>query len=177
MRIFANLSPFTPQILAGAISSGAELMREVDRHGFDGIEVNLFCLTRPGGERLLEGLDYDRVSFHSNYLEFNPGASNPYIRDAAVRQLQDEIALASKRRCARPHVPPGSAGQEGEPRGVAREHGGFNPQRDRSLLRGCCFGASVLLRGEHGPEARQAVRSRGGARLCARAAARGRTDL
>ncbi len=97
MRIFANLSPFAPQILAGAISSGRELMREVDRHGFDGIEVNLVTLTRPGGERLLDGLDYDRVSFHSNYFEFNPGASNPYVRDAAVRQLQDELALASRR--------------------------------------------------------------------------------
>ncbi len=97
MRIFANLSPFHQQILAGAIRSGNELMREVDRHGFDGIEVNLVSLTRPGGERLLDGLDYDRVSFHSNYLEFNPGASNPYTRDAAVRQLQDELALASRR--------------------------------------------------------------------------------
>ena len=86
-------------------------MREVDRHGFDGIEVNLFCLTRPGGERLLEGLDYDRVSFHSNYLEFNPGASNPYIRDAAVRQLQDEIALASKRRALVLTFHPGAQGK------------------------------------------------------------------
>ncbi len=97
MRIFANLSPFAPQLLAGVLRTGGELMREVDRHGFDGIEVNLVCLTRPGGERLLDGLDYDRVTFHSNYLEFNPGASNPYIRDAAVRQLQDELALASLR--------------------------------------------------------------------------------
>lgn len=97
MRIFANLSPFASQIAAGALRSGDELMREVDRHGFDGIEVNLAWLTRPGFERLLEGLDYDRVTFHSNYFEFNPGASNPYVRDAAVRQLQDELALASRR--------------------------------------------------------------------------------
>jgi sugar phosphate isomerase/epimerase len=97
MRIFANLSPFAPQILAGGISSGGELMREVERHGFDGIEMNLAALTRPGGERLFEGLDYDRVTFHSNYFEFNPGAANPYVRDAAVRQLQDEMAFAAGR--------------------------------------------------------------------------------
>lgn len=97
MRIFANLSPFVPQLLCGAIASGKDLMREADRRGFDGIEVGLAWLTRPGFERLLDGLDFERVSFHSNYFEFNPGASNPYVRDAAVRQLCDEIALASSR--------------------------------------------------------------------------------
>jgi sugar phosphate isomerase/epimerase len=97
MRIFANLSPFAPQILAGRISGGAELMSEVDRHGFDGIEMNLAALARPGGERLFKGLDYNRVTFHSNYFEFNPGAANPYARDAAVRQLRDELAFASGR--------------------------------------------------------------------------------
>ncbi len=97
MRIFANLSPFVPQLLSGIIPGGKELMLEVDRHGFDGIELNLAWLTRPGFRQLLDGLDFDRVSFHSNYFEFSPGASNPYIRDAAVRQLRDEIALASER--------------------------------------------------------------------------------
>jgi sugar phosphate isomerase/epimerase len=112
VRIFANLSPFSPQILAGAIGSGRDLMREVDRHGFDGIEMNLAALSRPGGERLFEGLDYDRVTFHSNYFEFNPGAANPYVRDAAVRQLQDELAFASKRGALVVTFHPGARGKK-----------------------------------------------------------------
>lgn len=65
-----------PRLRAGAIRFGGEPTREADRHGFDGIEVNLHCLTGPGGERLLEGLDQDRTTLRSDYFQFSPGASN-----------------------------------------------------------------------------------------------------
>lgn len=94
MRIFTNLSPFTDELHSGRIASGSELLRRVVAAGFDGVEINLDVLNHPGSRTLLDGLDAGHTTFHSNYLEFNPGASNPYVREAAVRQLDDELTLA-----------------------------------------------------------------------------------
>ena len=93
VRIYTNLSPFSAELLAGRIESGSELLCRVRNAGFEGVEINLRILHQPGGSALLKNLDGACATFHSNYPEFSPGASNPYIREAAVRQLDDELAL------------------------------------------------------------------------------------
>lgn len=69
MEIFANLSPFAGEIADGSIITGEDLMKRVDNAGFGGLEMNLRYLDHPEGNHLLEGLDFRRVSFHSNFLE------------------------------------------------------------------------------------------------------------
>ncbi len=97
MRILATLGPFLDDILSGSIGSGSELMRRIYDAGFDGVEIHLSVLDHPHGRRLLEGLEYRNVTFHSNHHEFSLGSANRYRRRAAVQQLKDELTLAADR--------------------------------------------------------------------------------
>ena len=94
MRIYTTLGPFAEEIRQGEITDGSALQNRVTAAGFDGFEFGLGVLNHPGGRRLLEGLDFTRVTFHSNHFEFSLGSANPYRRKAAIQQLRDEIDLA-----------------------------------------------------------------------------------
>lgn len=94
MRVYTNLSPFREDIERSDLRTGRDLMTRIDALGFDGVELNLSILERPGGRQLLDGLDHSRVSFHSNHFDFNLAANNRHVREAGVRQLIEELCLA-----------------------------------------------------------------------------------
>ena len=138
--ICTNLSPFGEDLRSGALSSGFDLMERVDKAGFDGLEVNLQILQHPSARKLLDGLDYSRVSFHSNYLEFTLAASNRYVREGCIRQLTDEIALAGERGVRLLTFHPGGKGK-----GITREQSLDNLRASLEALRPKAEEAHVTL--------------------------------
>ncbi len=93
MRIFTTLAPFADGLLSGSVASGSDLMRRVLDAGYDGIEVHLGILAHPLGSRLMDGLDHQRVTFHSNHHEFSLASANRYRRKAALLQFGKRMEL------------------------------------------------------------------------------------
>ncbi len=111
MRVYTNLAPFAEELERLAVRTGRELLRRIDDLGFDGVEVHLSLLEQPQGKLLFEGLEYSQVSFHSNHLDFNLAANNRRVREAAVRQLVEEIHLAREHGVRILTFHPGSVGK------------------------------------------------------------------
>ncbi len=97
MLVYCTLGAFSGEILQGKINSGRALQERVAEAGYDGIEIGLTVLNYPQGTRLLEGLDYKKVTFHSDFHEFSLGSANAYRRRGAIEQLRDEIVLSAEK--------------------------------------------------------------------------------
>lgn len=98
-RIYCNFSPVASLIDRGRIGTAEEIVRVVEEAGLDGLEISGHVLE--SADRLpfpfsladLQGLP---LSFHSNYIDFNLGSVNGFVRRAGIEQLKSELALAGE---------------------------------------------------------------------------------
>ncbi len=101
MRIYTSYGAVRSLIQRGAITSGLEIPRRLEAAGLDGLELNTGVLESKGGvvpDFSLSDLNGLGLTLHSNYVDFNLGSFNPFIRRAGIEQLRAEIRLAEENR-------------------------------------------------------------------------------
>ena len=84
-----------------AITNTKEIITQIKKVKLDGIEFNtrfleLLRIYMPEWNLSLNDFSTIGTSLHSNFIDFNLGSINPYIREAGINQLKDEIILAEK---------------------------------------------------------------------------------
>lgn len=88
-------------IKSHSITSVKEIITQLNKAELDGIEFNIrifefFKFYMPEWNLSLNDFTTIGTSLHSDFIDFNLGSINPYIREAGINQLRDEIILAEK---------------------------------------------------------------------------------
>ena len=97
-RVYSSLSPFGELAVRGELRSSRDLARRALDMGLDGLELHpsgMAAATRLGIEINPRELSPLGLSLHSNHIDFNAASTNPFIREAAVTQLINEVSYAA----------------------------------------------------------------------------------
>lgn len=101
MRIYTSFGAVYSLIQRGIIKKSSEIGPTLEAAGLHGLEFNPCILEispryAPGFSFSPAELKDIPLSLHSNYVDFNLGSLNPFIRKAAIEQLKAEIRLAGE---------------------------------------------------------------------------------
>lgn len=102
MQIYTSFGAIREHVMSGRVRSTVQVMGVIRDAGLDGMELNTYVVHHPelyAPTMTLnpDEFDWTRITIHSNYVDFNLGSINSYVRQACLTQLRAEAAEANSR--------------------------------------------------------------------------------